>query len=172
MQPFLILSESDIFENPAKEPEVYVSRPTAKGFVIDNEGNIALLHVHDVCGLPGGGIEEHETPEVAFVREILEEIGCNIQIKSYIGLAIQNRARAGKKQEIHYFVADVIGEKGKPTTTEEDEKNVPWTWNSPTEVLAFFKKQIPLIAKENYAMQFNGRTHLAAFEKYLEESKQ
>lgn len=167
MEPFFVLHESDIYDAPHAEPVSYVSRPTAKGFVIDNDGMIALLHIRNLSGLPGGGIEEGETKEEAFVREIQEEIGCTIQILSYIGLAVQCRARLGKRQEIHYFVAKVIGEKGLPTTTEEDEKNIPWLWHSEDEVLSILKKQIKDVPLDDYVMQFNCRTHLAAFQKYM-----
>lgn len=171
MDYFYSLKDSDIFENPSDEPKQYTIRPTSKGFVIDSDDKIALLHVGSLYGLQGGGIEKGETSEVGFIRECEEEIGCKVEIISYIGKVLQTRFKLAKKYEIHYFVAKVIGEKGKPTTTEEDEKSIPFEWYSESEVLTLLKTQIPAIPKEDYPMQFNGRTHLAAFKKYLEMKK-
>ena len=170
MNPFLIINESDIFDYPADEPQSYTPRPTSKGFVIDQEGNMALLQVGNVFGLPGGGIEGEETPESAFIRECLEEIGCKVEIVSSLGYVLQNRARLAKQQEIHYFVAQVIGEKGEPTTTEEDEKSVLCIWCTQDKVASLLHDQIAHIPEADYVMQFNARTHFAALQKFLQNS--
>lgn len=173
MEYFHSIKDSDIFENPFPEPESYTERPTAKGFVIDDEGKIALLNVHEgiLFGLPGGGIEEKETPEQAFIRECEEEVGCTVEIIAKIGTVQQTRNGSAKKYIIHYFVAKVVGEKGTPTTTEEAEKRVEFSWYSEEEVESLLGKQIPNISNGEYPHNFNARTHLVAFEKYLEMKK-
>lgn len=64
-----------------------VIRNGARGIVIRQDGKIAIFYKSNKkqYKLPGGGIENNETPEIAFKREVLEETGCNVEIikKSY-----------------------------------------------------------------------------------------
>jgi len=48
MEYFSIIKDSDIFENPLPEPEMYTSRPTVKGIVSDADGDISVLTIHAV----------------------------------------------------------------------------------------------------------------------------
>ena len=57
MDYFLITKDVDFFENPVAEPVEYRVRPTAKGIVIDDEGNIALLSNGEHSLFPGGGVD-------------------------------------------------------------------------------------------------------------------
>lgn len=41
-------------------------------------------HLAGYYELPGGKIEEHETAEQACIREIKEELGCDIKVESYL----------------------------------------------------------------------------------------
>lgn len=163
MKPFSILRDSDIFENPVTEPTEYKVRPTAKGFVFDNENNITLLSVRDHYGLPGGGVEGKETFEEAFIRECHEEIGCTVEILSTIGTAEQYRAEDAKKYELTYFIAKVVGEKSIPTSIQDDELGITVVWFSKEKTKEVLEKQIHVIPKDDYPANFNLRTHLAAF---------
>ncbi len=52
-------------------------RLACRGIVV--RGNLCLLSYdpkHDIYMLPGGGVEEQETPEACCSREIAEETGC------------------------------------------------------------------------------------------------
>lgn len=173
MEYFYSIKDSDIFENPLPEPENYIDRPTVKGLVFNNENKIAFLwHPTENYGLlPGGGVEVGETEEDAFIRECKEEIGCDVEIISKIGTAAQYRAKDGRKFNIHFFVARVIGEIGKPTTTQEDELAVITRWMTEEQVGVQLRRQIAFKAKDWYQRQFNSRTHFAALEKYLAEKK-
>lgn len=168
MEYFLTIRDSDIFDDPYPEPEHYTMRPTAKGFVFDQEGRVCLLHVENLYGLPGGGIEGGETPEQAFIRECKEEIGCAIEIVSSLGVALQMKAKQAKKYEIHYFTGKVVGEKGQPEPASVNDVIFAFEWHPAQDVLPLLTNQILMIPQENYVMQFNGRTHLAALEKYLQ----
>jgi len=60
-----------------------VWRRSAKALLLDPQGRLLLLHMHDPVEaelgrwweLPGGGLEPGESPEQALVREVAEETG-------------------------------------------------------------------------------------------------
>ena len=68
--------------------------------------------------IPGGGIEENETKEMACIREVKEEVSLDVTINKYLG-----------KEEYetgicHYFLVNYLG--GTPTLGgEEKEGNNP-----------------------------------------------
>lgn len=170
MKYFSVIADKDIFDEPLPEPVIYTERPTAKGIVIDADGKIALLwHPTENYGLfPGGGIERGESKEQAFLRECKEEIGCDVQILSVVGCAIQFRAKDKRKYVVYFFVAKVVGAKGSPTTIQENELGVTVKWMSKKQLTVQLKEQAGFVSDEWYNRQFNSRTHLAAFEKFLE----
>ncbi len=169
MNYFSIIKDSDIFKNPAAEPKEYRVRPTAKGVVIDSEGKIALLSNGEHSLFPGGGVEEGESFEEAFVRECKEEIGCDVKVISHIGNALQFRAKSATKYDVHFFVGDVVGVKGVPTTKEAGELACTISWLTPDEVLKVLEGQMKTIREDDYPAYFNCSTHLVVFRKYLEE---
>ncbi len=164
---FLTIKDVDIFKNPLPEPKEYILRQTVKGIVIDNEGRVALLRGLTHSLLPGGGVEIGETNEQAFIRECKEEIGCTVEIVSTLGRAVNFRAKDVKKYEIVFFVGNVVGEKGKPTTLQEDEQGLPINWLSKEAAQELLERQVETLALDVYIPHFNCRTHLAAFKKFL-----
>jgi 8-oxo-dGTP diphosphatase len=171
MEYFSVLKDSDIFENPAPEPLEYIDRPTVKGLVFNSENKIAFLwHPVEKYGLlPGGGIEERETPEEAFIRECKEEIGCDVEIISKIGTAIQLRAKDGRRFVIDFFSARVVGNPYEPTTTQDDELSIELDWMTEEEMLSQLEEQSVFTSPDWYQRQFNSRTHQAALKKFLRE---
>lgn len=169
MEYFSVITDKDIFGDPMPEPKEYIDRPTVKGIIFDSENRIALLwHPTENYGLfPGGGIEEGETKEGAFLRECKEEIGCAVEILSDLGCALQFRAKDKRKYIVYFFVAKVVGEKGMPTTTQEDELGVVTRWMTKGQLEEQLKEQATFVSTDWYNRQFNSRTHLAAFKKFL-----
>lgn len=168
MEPLSSISDKDIFENPIKEPKFYRLRATVKGIVFDQEGNVALLTVRDHSLFPGGGVKRKETLENALIRECMEEIGCKVVATLYLGDFVQYRFQTARKYVISFFIAHVIGEKGAPTTTDASEREAHVTWKTPEEVKELLESQIAILPKEDYAFHFNARTHLQAFEYFLD----
>ena len=75
----------DMFEIepiPFNNPKV---RYGARGIVKTQDGLIAVFFkkAKNEYKLPGGGIEQGETPEEAFTREVLEEVGIKIKNLQY-----------------------------------------------------------------------------------------
>ena len=71
------------------EGRSYTSRPGAYAIVMD-AGRIAVIRGRTgQCFLPGGGIEEGETAEVALAREVREECGWTIRTATKVGEALQ-----------------------------------------------------------------------------------
>ncbi len=66
--------------------ERHAPRPVVAAAIIDEDGRLLAAqrsYPADLCGqfeLPGGKIEDGETPAEALVREILEELGCHITL--------------------------------------------------------------------------------------------
>lgn len=174
MEYFSIVKDSDIFETPLPEPKEYTLRPTVKGIVLDNDGKIAMLRGltklrHSL--FPGGGIEENESSEEAFIRECKEEIGCDVQVISFLGKALYIRSKDAKKCELDFFVGKVMVEKGKPSTTQEHELDLVVDWLSGEEVMSRLESQVHIVNDSLYISHFEYRAHLAAFNEYLKLQK-
>lgn len=110
----------------------------ARGIVIREDGKIALLNKvnKNIYKLPGGGIEDNETPEEAFKREILEETGCIIDIINKIGTTEEYKTKIKFKQVSHIFVGKVIDDTHKLNLTQkEKEEGAKLVWVTPQEGL-------------------------------------
>ena len=105
-----------------EEARVFGVREAARAIVSDDRGMVALLHSakYDYYNLPGGGIEQDESPETALRRECLEEIGCSVEITGEIGIIVEYRKRFTIRQTSYCFTAKVIGEKGEPHLMEDE----------------------------------------------------
>jgi 8-oxo-dGTP diphosphatase len=64
---------------------------------------------------PGGKVERAESPEVALVREIAEELGCRIEVTGWL----PGTALIGAAHELR--VACGVLTDGEPTPTEHDQ---------------------------------------------------
>lgn len=168
MKIFKEIHDEDIFENYIKSDNEYTLRPTVKGIILDDQNNIALLKARGHYLLPGGGVEADESSLEAIKREIMEEVGCNIDDIKEIGASHQFRNKYMRHYEVIFFTAKVIGEKNKPTTTQEDEiKDVELFWFDKEEVFTILKSQIETKDENEYEFCFNARSHFQAFEEYF-----
>jgi 8-oxo-dGTP diphosphatase len=98
-----------------EEVATFPVREAARAVVADAQGNIALLHVpkNQYYKLPGGGIEHLEDQKTALFRECKEEIGCEVEVVSEIGMIVEYRKFCTLKQISYCYFAKVIGEKGE-----------------------------------------------------------
>lgn len=82
-------------------------RQAVRAVLLNERKQIALMHIgeYDVYKLPGGGMEEGENLETAFVRELLEETGCEAEKISDLGIFIEKRGEWKMFQVSHCFLA-------------------------------------------------------------------
>lgn len=107
-----------------KDNVPYVFRPGVYGLIYNQSKNkIAIIETGDgKYFLPGGGLENNETHEECIRREGKEEIGVELVIEKYIGIA-QGYFYSSNDQkyylsEGHFYLCSRTGKAGEPT--EED----------------------------------------------------
>lgn len=66
--------------NQPDEGKQYIKRPGAYGVIKNDNNLIAIVKTKTGYFLPGGGLENTESPVECLKRECLEEIGCEILI--------------------------------------------------------------------------------------------
>ena len=92
MEYFSAITDKDIFENPVPEPNEYAERPTSRGIILDKDDLVCLYTIYGRSLFPGGGIEEGESPEQAFIREAKEEAGVEITNIKPLGIVSEFRS--------------------------------------------------------------------------------
>ena len=122
------------------------NRRGARGIIIDNNGKIALFNKvkKNEFKLPGGGIDDDdEDPRQAFLREVKEETGCDVEIIDFLGYIEERRSQDNFKQISYVYIAKVIKNtyKLKLTSKEKDEGGKV-IWVKPIEGLELVKKCI------------------------------
>lgn len=97
--------------------------------------------------IPGGGLENGESPEECCLREIEEETGLRALIKR--PLAIIHEFYEDYKYTSYYFVCRIIGEGKKQLTALEMERGLIPVWISLEEAVSIFQKHMdPSISTE------------------------
>lgn len=140
MKTIKILNPDNISEEEANKLKL---REASRAVVVDQNGNIALLHVanENYYKLPGGGIEGSEDKIEALKRECKEEIGCDIEVKSEIGTIFEYKKKQGIKQTSYGYTAKVVGEKCEPDFTEEEKgRGMKIVWLPYDDALTALKK--------------------------------
>ena len=109
----MTIRDSD-FAMESRISEAYKERRASRAIVFDKENKVALLHVtkKHYHKLPGGGIEDGESMEVALRRELLEEIGCSVGNVRELGIIEEYRNISPVHQLSYCFLAELVGEKG------------------------------------------------------------
>lgn len=164
MTHLLTIRDSDFgFDTPT--PTEYRERQAARAIVFDTDGKIALLHatVKGYHKLPGGGIEEGETPEGALKRECLEEIGCAVRDIQELATAEEFRNQISLHQISHCFLARLDGEKGTPQLEpDEIEEGFQTVWMTLGDAIQTIESEV---SNPNYLSRFMTTRDLAFLEK-------
>lgn len=81
--------------------------------VIENDGRYLLVEEHAtgqvVINQPGGHIETGESPEVAVIREVLEETGCDVACSELVGVYLWIHPQTRQQFLRLVFVAKYLG---------------------------------------------------------------
>ncbi len=107
---------------PEEEKSEFLKEISVRIVVIDDNDDVALLYSNkgDFYVLPGGRMENGETPQESVIRESKEETGCNVEVLKEIGKTIQIKAKKRKIEESLCYLARVLGEKRQPDFQEEE----------------------------------------------------
>lgn len=110
---------SEVSENSIK----FEVRKAARAVLLNSKGEIYLLHAtkDGYFKLPGGGIEEDEDILGALRREVLEEVGCPIDIIAPIGCVIEFRRYF---EQLQFSYAFLCIQTGSITHTEFTEQEI------------------------------------------------
>ncbi|MBK5242711.1 NUDIX domain-containing protein [Clostridium sp.] len=145
--------EKDIGYNSKNTDVVYKLRKAARAIVINDSGKTALLYVskNNYHKIPGGGIEEGECIEIALHREVMEEVGVNIDVLGEIGIIIEYRNEFQQLQISYCYYAKAKGEiKATSFTDEEISDGFKLKWVDFDEALTILENDIP----DNYIGKF------------------
>lgn len=110
-------------EEYGKDKEAkYTERKAARAVVFNDDKKIAVMNVSNdgYHKLPGGGVEEDEDIMDALKRELLEEVGVEVNILDQLGMIIEKRYMF--KQTSYCYIVEAVGEY-KGTAYTEDEIN-------------------------------------------------
>ncbi|KAB7663017.1 NUDIX hydrolase [Bacillus sp. B1-b2] len=96
----------------------YIRRTAAYGLFFQS-GKLAVVQTSDGnYFLPGGGIEQNETQQECIIREAVEEMGMEIQIMDYIGVAQRYFYSTNEYKyylsEGHFFLCEITRQIGQP----------------------------------------------------------
>ncbi len=128
-------------------------RKGARGIVLDNDGNMAVFYKKNKnqYKVPGGGLDKNESFEEAFIREVREEVGCEVQIISCLGYTEEYKTKSNYIQTSYVFVGKVIRklENLELTKMEQDEGGER-LWMTPKEALRKMKENYDSLLASKY----------------------
>lgn len=107
---------------PTVDTDTFQKREAVRAVLINDVGNVILLSgtKHGYHKLPGGGIDENESMEVALARELMEEVGCKAEIIAELGMIVEYRDPMNLIQTSYCYLARQIGDQVE-SALEADE---------------------------------------------------
>lgn len=108
-----------------------IIRYASRGIVLNSDGKIAIFNKQKMnqYKLPGGGLEDKEDFDDAFLREVREETGCNVKIIQELGITEELKSQDNFMQISHVFVGKVIEDTKRLGLTDKEKAeggNILW----------------------------------------------
>ena len=132
---------------------VYKIRKASRSIVINDLGEIALLYVskNNYHKLPGGGIEAGEDTIVALNREVMEEVGVEIDVLGEVGIILEYKNRDELLQISYCYYSKVKGDIKETSFTDEEINNgFKLKWIAFDETISILENDTP----NNYIGKF------------------
>ena len=110
----------------------------ARGIVKKQDGTIAIFFkkAKNEFKLPGGGIEQEENAREAFMREVLEEVGCEVNNILLLGITKELKSQENFQQISYVFNCNVKKDlKRVEMTQKEMDEGGSVIWLTPEEAL-------------------------------------
>lgn len=120
-------------------------REASRAILFDEHRSIPILFAsnHNFHKLPGGGIDPGESQMDALIREVMEEVGSEIEVTGEVGQIVEYRSQFNLKQ-ISYCYLGRIMSKGTPSfTAEELSDGFKLEWLSIDEAISKVKNDHP-----------------------------
>lgn len=156
-------------------PEIRIG---ARGMIFNEDGKIAIIHKKNKneYKLPGGGVEENEDPKESFLRECLEEIGCEVCINNFLGVAEEYKSQENFKQFSYVFIAKKTLDKNElKLTKKEMEEGTEFIWLDVLEALNRMKNSLNTLKASNYDNIYRSKfmvlRDIKILENYINSSK-
>jgi 8-oxo-dGTP pyrophosphatase MutT (NUDIX family) len=133
--------------------EDFKEREAVRAVAFSAENKIALLFVskNNYHKLPGGGVDAGEDFMSALKREMMEEVGAQIEVIGELGKIIEYKNDSQTIQTSYCYLAKVIDKMSKPNFTElEVFGGFELKWVSLTEAVDLLKNDKP----NNYIGKF------------------
>ncbi|MDD9270668.1 NUDIX hydrolase [Paenibacillus sp. GCM10023248] len=144
MQLIKRIKDSDILGGEPAYLDV-VSRYASRGVLVDREMNVAMMYMSetDLYKLPGGGIENGELPEDAFLREIMEETGYEAEITHVLGRIEEHKNRNGFMQLSYCYIAQAQHLATAPALTKKERQlGMYVTWMNLSQALEVMSESL------------------------------
>ncbi|PIQ91308.1 MAG: ADP-ribose pyrophosphatase [Parcubacteria group bacterium CG11_big_fil_rev_8_21_14_0_20_39_22] len=129
-----------------EESKTYKTRTAVRAVLFNDEGKMAFLYVgrDGYYKLPGGGVDEGESIEEALKREVVEEVGCNIEIGKEVGKVVEYKSHFKILQDSYVFLAKVTGGDCVPKFTDfEKERGFELVWVTFDEAVSLLQNSHP-----------------------------
>lgn len=169
MNIFKIIRDED-FGLTTASPSQRQERKASRIVIFDKEHNIALLNVTKKYyhKLPGGGMEKGENIIDSLKREVMEEIGCEVDNIKELGIIEEYRERFKLHQVSYCFIGSVKGEKGLPHLEQgEIDDGFEQIWLKLDKAIETLESEVNVDDYEGKFIQMRDLIFLKEAKKYL-----
>lgn len=167
------ITDEDIGEEMVQMKNI-IYRKASRGIVLDENGNMAIFYKKNkhLYKLPGGGLEDQENYKEAFIREVREEVGCEVEVVATLGYTEEYKTKDSYMQTSYVYVGKVIQKLEHMELTEmEQDEGGERLWLTPQEALKRMKENYEnLLASEYtslYSTKIVAKRDIKILEKYL-----